>query len=179
MTHCSDVNGDRALGERWELEFCKLAARFGKMFTPHQVGRNRNAACAYSGVTGLNKFLLPDITIWTAPGEHHEIKHKAPTNTGYFGLEAYRFDALKRFRNETNQRVYYTIHNHNGDRNGTAFCVEDWITADIQILGEAIRCKVARSRWWDSYVDGVRKNVSGWFWPEELWFPLIDLWKRK
>jgi hypothetical protein len=175
--HCADLESDRALGARWEREFCKLAARKGRVFTPHQIGRNRSAS-AFSWEGKWRSLVLPDITIWTRPGEHHEIKHKSPTKDGRFGLEDYRIRALKWFSDETGQRVYYTIHNHNGNRDGTACRDDDWLTADINALWLAIERQDISPLRFHSYVNGQRQGVLGWLWPINLWAPLQALWAR-
>src|SRR5262249_49384987 len=136
--HCADLEGDRKLGERCEREFCKLGLGYGKLLTPHQIGRASSAACAYSRI---NRFLLPDVTVWTAPGEDHELKDKTATRTGFFGLEAYRLRALKNFADISKRHVYYTIHDHHGERDQACFRDEDWLTVDINTLCEAIKTK--------------------------------------
>ena len=175
--HCSDLDGDRALGARWEREFCKLASRKGRLFTPHQIGR-KDSACAHFWTGTWHHLTLPDVTIWSCPGEHHEIKHKAPTRSGCFGLEDYRIKALKWFSEQTKQPVYYTIHNHNGNRDDVSCRDEDWVSASTIKLWQAINNRVAYSLWFDSYVGGQRKTVRGWFWPTGLWIPLLELWRR-
>ena len=110
MKQCSNLVADSTLGQYWERQFCCMAANFGFMFSPLQIGRS-TSAMAYKG-KAFNCFTLPDITIWTFPGQHHKIKHKNPTHTCEFGLEVYRFDALVAFAQETRQDVMYTIDNH-------------------------------------------------------------------
>lgn len=110
--HATDNERDRRIGAHWEREFCKMAAGFGKVFSPHQINTLDGAAVAYGlGDNGQwDNYLLPDVTIWSAPGEHHEVKHKQRTWDLCYGLERYRLDALVRWANTTGQPVYYTIH---------------------------------------------------------------------
>lgn len=107
-----DNAADREVGQYWETQFCGMARVYGKTFTPHQF-RRVGSAMFYGGAADLDgktQWTLPDITVWSAPGEHHEIKHKNPDRSGCYGLERYRLDALVRFANTTRQKVYYSIH---------------------------------------------------------------------
>jgi hypothetical protein len=119
-------------------------------------------------------YTLPDITVWTYPGEHHEIKHKEPTRRGQFGLEVYRYEALIWFAKETKQDVLYTIHNHalSGGRNARENSIEHWLTVNIVALD---------GRWaWHgpgwSWVNGKKKSVALYYWPAGLWTPLVSYW---
>lgn len=134
-----DNASDRRTGARWERGFCVLAAGFGKTFTPHQIGRNQSAAAYERATDGWSSLTLPDVTIWSAPGEHHEIKHKNRTRDGMYGLEEYRVNALVRFANTTAQRVYYTIHDWEiagatSSADEIANDIEHWFCADIAVL---------------------------------------------
>ncbi len=174
MKHCEDLSADRDIGQYWERQFCIMAARRGFLFTPMQIGRP-DSALAYSyGTARWQSLTLPDVTIWTFPGQHHEIKHKNPTRTGCFGLEQYRFDALKRFAAVTQQSVLYTIHNHDlaGGRDAKDNNIEHWITADICALDGTW----LEERRLPSWVNGVKKDVFQYFWPAGLWIPLADYW---
>lgn len=174
MGHCEDLARDRRIGQYWERQFCLMAARRGLMFTPMQIGRKGSIVAFTLDSTGWNQFTLPDVTIWTAPGQHHEIKHKNPTRRGTFGLEQYRFNALMAFAQETEQQVLYTIHNHDlsGGRDVKTNQIAHWITADVAALDENW------SYLWDgpSWVNGEKKIVSQYFWPIGMWRSLIDYW---
>lgn len=173
--HCSDNKADRSIGEYWENQFCSMARQYGLSFTPHQFKRSVSA-CAYTLREGApHAYTLPDITIWTAPGQHHEIKHKNPTSKGYFGLEVYRFDALIWFTEETSQPVYYTIHNHDlsGGRDSRANNIHHWMTASVKTL-RSYRGYIDRNF---SYVRGERREVDIHYWPTDAWRPLTDLWR--
>lgn len=173
--HCLDVASDRKLGAYWEREFAKLAARYGKAFSLLQIGRDTSAVFhSYNGK--WNTYTLPDVTVWSAPGEHHEIKHKNPTNNGRFGLEVYRFNALLYFAQVTQSRVMYTIHNHDlsGGRDATGNNINHWITADVINLDGAAIDRV----WLASWVNGKKKEVPIYFWPVSLWIPLKEFWER-
>lgn len=177
--HCGDLQADRDIGAMWEKKFCVLAAkRHGKSFTAHQIGRT-NSAVAFCFDQGWNPYTLPDITIWSSPGDHHEIKHKNPTNHGYYGLEDYRLRALKCFADETQQAVQYTIHDWEkaGGRHVTVNREEDWVTANINDLWEATLNGTAYSAFGNSYVAGQTRHVKIWYWPTRLWQPLNCIWK--
>jgi hypothetical protein len=175
--HCSNLTADRALGQYWEKQFCNLAVRYGKSFQPQQIGRD-GAAVAFSPNNGqCHPFTLPDVVIWTCPGEHHEIKHKYPTPNRKFGLEVYRFKALLWFANETGQQVFYTIHNSElaGGRNLRVNKPEHWFTANVLDLNE--RWSYCTDRH-PSYINGQRvDNVPQYFWSADLWQPLVKLWE--
>ncbi len=111
VSHCSNNALDRSVGAYWEQAFCKMAGSYGFTFSPLQLGRTGSAVASYRDGTAIKHLTLPDVAIWTAPGQYHEIKHKKPTTDGSFGLEVYRFDALKRFADTTRQAIMYTIHN--------------------------------------------------------------------
>jgi len=175
--HCSNNANDRNKGAYWERQFCLLASDCGMVFTPMQLGRTKSAS-AYSRVNGeWNIYTLPDITIWTSPGQHHEIKHKEPTFDNCFGLEVYRFDRLLDFANVTKQSVYYTIHNHklNGGTDCRENRIEHWFTVDIRDLcnsWETMRVNGV------SWVNGERReNIHIYYWKSELWYPLSELWE--
>jgi len=168
--HCRNLKADRKLGEYWERQFCTMMADAGKMFTPMQIGRTESAS-AWSRSNGKwNHFTLPDVTIWTAPGEHHELKHKTPTKGGRFGLERYRLDALIAFANETQDAVYYTIHDHHGNRESFDNRCEDWVTADVLWLAKATHTEYEG----ESYVNGTCKKVPIMYWNKQLFRPLFQ-----
>lgn len=172
--HCADLQGDRKLGEYWEQQFCILAARRGRSFTRHQFQKS-SAANAYR-LEGqkYHSVLLPDITVWSAPGEHHEIKHKAPTRDGYFGLERYRLDALVWFARETKQSVYYTIHDHSlaGGRDVAINRIEDWKTRNVIELAWSIEKEIDGP----SYCNSGRIITAICYWPDAAFIPLEDQW---
>lgn len=175
---CLNNTDDRKKGEYWERCFCELAAENGYVFTPMQIGRVKSASAYSINQNGTwNNWTLPDITVWTYPGQHHEIKHKSPTYTGCFGLEKYRFEALLNFANITKQSVMYTIHNH--ALNGGTECkdnkIEHWLTTNIMDINK---------QWSKVQKDGVSwvkgQKTSGviiYYWKSELWEPLSEYWK--
>lgn len=176
---CADNKTDRETGAHWERQFCALAADFGLLFTPHQIGRPSQSAAAYGrGPGGWKTLLLPDVTVWSAPGEHHEIKHKNQTPNGMYGLEVYRLDALVRFANTTGQSVYYTIHDWEmaGARSSTERVGNDlrhWFVGDIAELSQ--RSTTTKRGW--SYVNGQRKEVDIRYWTARRYFrPLGEVW---
>lgn len=175
--HCVNNSADRELGAYWEKEFCKMAAAFGFVFTPMQIGHG-SAICAFGkNDQQWERFLLPDVTVWTYPGQHHEIKHKAPTSRGTFGLEAYRFHALLDFSQETQQDVMYTIHNHNlsGGRASALNDIAHWSTAKISELDKTW----IFSGCFPSWINGIREDkILQYFWPISLWMPLTEYWLR-
>lgn len=173
----SDNKKDREMGAYWERRFCLWAGKFGKSFTPMQLGRESSVqAYIYKG-NKFNRYTLPDVTIWSRPGEHHEIKHKNPTRHNAFGLERYRFNALLWFANETGQDVMYTIHNHSlsGGRNSKLDNIDHWFTANILDLdGRQIHLSNG-----SSYFNGqYRDNIPIFYWPKDLWTPLSSYWNN-
>lgn len=178
--HAGDNAKDRATGAYWEREFGKLAGIHGKVFTPHQLHLANKSAASYRWGQGQwHVALLPDITVWSAPGEHHEIKHKDATRTGRYGLEEYRLRALVAFAEETQQPVLYTIHDwrragasSSAERVPNRLC--DWVCADILELA----AKRTETRRGTSYVAGTAREVDIAYWcADEFFFPLAQLWK--
>jgi hypothetical protein len=173
-----DNAADRRLGAHWERQFGIMAAQHSRVFTGHQLDKT-GAAAAY-GLDGdrWDRWLLPDIVIWSAPGEHHEIKHKNPTYSGCYGLEDYRLRSLVKFANTTGQHVYYTIHDwqHAGAANSREDLpnrIEDWFTADITDLSRTR----TEHRDGPSYVNGKTEIVPISYWSRARFFrPLSDLW---
>jgi len=182
--HLRDNAVDRKLGEHWERQFCLLTAREGKSFTPQQIGRDRAASWARRVDDAWKLTLLPDVTVWTAPGEHHEIKHKAPTRGGCYGLESYRLDALVAFRQETKQPVLYTIHDwhHAGAPDGRAEMpnrLADWLTIDVLTLDRLVDELELHHVPFDTWVNGKACSRPGYYWPAKLWMPLETWWANK
>jgi len=140
-----------------------------------QIGREASAQAYLRPSTKWRHYTLPDITVWTHPGQHHEIKHKAPTSWGAYGLEVYRFDALLWFADETEQAVLYTIHNHalSGGRNSKTNRIEDWFTINVRALDGNWS---SRGRVF-SYVNGQKRRVPIYYWPTRLWIPLQEYWR--
>jgi hypothetical protein len=174
---------DRQLGKYWECRFCDLAAQHGKSFTPQQIGRAGSATWFTPTGKGVNPLLLPDITVWTAPGEHHETKHKKATSSGCYGLECYRLDALVAFRLETGQPVLYTIHDWElaGARDGCAPMTNDiahWRTVDVTVLADYVTAEYLETRPFPTWVNGQRQLRPGYFWPVSLWHPLQWWWEE-
>jgi len=177
--HCTDNRADRKVGEYWERKFCRMAAEKNMVFTPMQIGRQDSAQAA--GLSGgrWTKYVLPDVTIWTHPGQHHEIKHKDPTRNGWFGLERYRLDSLLAFARLTQQDVMYTIHNHalNCGRDNPENNIEHWLTADVMALVDTWVHKQPNGTSW---VNGQKKtDIEIFYWPVELWQPLDGYWHHR
>lgn len=170
-----DIQADRQIGKYWEREFCKMAAGHDFLFSPMQIGRNEAVMAYEKNGTAWKRLLLPDVTIWTSPGQHHEIKHKNPTRRGTFGLEVYRFHSLLHFAKETNQDVLYTIHNHDlsGGRDSRINDIGHWITTDVLSLNKTwvFSCELP------SWVNGIKEaDVLQYFWPINFWVPLSAYW---
>jgi hypothetical protein len=181
--HLCDNGADRLLGQRWERGFCVLAARAGRTMTAHQLGRDGMAASWAARDGGSWRVaLLPDVTLWTAPGEHHEIKHKDATRDGRYGLEAYRLEALVRFRLETSQHVFLTIHDWRlaGAAHPAApmpNAIEHWrIVEVLELVGYVERRRLA-PRAMPTYVAGRPAVRPGYYWPTALWRPLAWWWR--
>lgn len=178
-THASNNKVDRELGEYWERRFCQWAAKFDKSFTPMQIGRDKSAQAFNHSDGGYNSYTLPDVTVWTSPGEHHEIKHKAPIkDVQWYGLEEYRLNALLWFAEETKQMVMYTIHNHQlaGGRDIKIDRLEHWFTVNVLELP----ARIAHQKRIKSYVNGkAKQNITTFFWHMGLWLPLNDFWSNQ
>lgn len=178
--HCLDNERDREIGAHWERQFCVMAADHGKMFTPHQLPLAYKSAAAYNRAPdgSWNQCLLPDVTVWSAPGEHHEIKHKNLTYDGCYGLEAYRLRPLVDFANETGQAVLYTI--HDWQQAGAAHSeqevlnrLEDWFYANVLDLNG----RFTATRSGPSWVRGKQQIVPIHYWTARRHFrPLSSLW---
>ena len=174
--HCTDNKADRKVGEYWERQFCILAAAKKMVFTPMQIGRQGSAQAFGLVGGGWDKYTLPDVTIWTYPGQHHEIKHKDPTRNGWFGLETYRLRSLLAFASQTQQDVMYTIHNHalNGGRDNLDNHISHWLTVRITDLEGAWVHKQSNGTSW---VNGNKEaGIEILYWPVELWEPLTGYW---
>ncbi len=169
--HCGNLHGDRKLGEQWEKNFGQLALRHGLTVTAHQIGRKQSASAWYFENDQKRHVILPDVVVWSFPGQHHEIKHKNPTRRGEFGLEAYRFDSLRWFQNTTKQPVFYSIHNHDrsGGRHGSENHLEHWITASVSILD---RTWTREDENGDSYCNGKTIKTKILYWETDLFVPL-------
>jgi hypothetical protein len=171
LSHCENLERDRGVGAFWEARFCEMARLYGHYFTPHQFERERAAS-----VYGPNRarLILPDITIWSGEGEHHEVKHKAPTAHDSFGLEAYRFDSLVAFAGITGEPVYYTIHNHAlaGGFEATENHIDHWVQCEVTALAEMPRL-TARGRSW---VNNKVAEVEIHYWPMNFFSPLAYVW---
>jgi hypothetical protein len=173
--HCANNGADRATGAYWEREFAKMAAEHGKVFSFLQIGRKESAQFYAKPNGNWRHYTLPDVTIWTSPGEHHEIKHKNPVpGWGTFGLEVYRFNALIEFAETTGQDVMYTIHNHDlaGGPDVKQNDVSHWVTVDVTKLQD----KWVTEKNGYSYVNGIKKEVPIYYWPQDLWIPLAAYW---
>lgn len=178
---CADLAGDRELGAFWEREFCKIAAKYGRSFTPHQLKRAGSAQAFGHWQGKYHPMTLPDVTVWTRPGEHHEIKHKDPTSRGFFGLERYRLDALLWFAAETGQSVYYTIHDYSmqpnpsrAERKHNKKNIEShWLYASIAELADSI----AFTDHGDTYYNSGTALKERCYWHRDQFRPLTWLWQ--
>lgn len=176
----------RIIGTYWEIMFCQLAYDFGRAFTPVQITTTKSqmdkSAQWYLGSNGKSIYLLPDIVIWTFPGEHHEIKHKDPFSMNQhgdmFGLEQYRLEALLQFCHTTGQDVLYTIHNHaliHGNLR-TRNRMSDWLTISVSELDGR---HVYRQKNGKTLYDGKYKEKPILYWPSEIWTPLETRWANQ
>ncbi len=172
---CANNAKDRALGIYWERCFCDIAADHGFVLTALQIGRGESATWHSKTGKQWSTYVLPDITVWTCPGQHHEIKHKNPTSHESFGLEQYRFAALLAFAQVTQQDVLYTIHNHDlsGGREARGNALEHWLTANILELDRRWTFSGKTSSW----VNGQRRDgIPIYYWSSSMWQPLGEYW---
>lgn len=181
--HCRNLEADRALGDYWERQFCAIAGKYGRSFTAHQIGRPKSAQSIHREGSRFHPLTLPDITIWTRPGEHHEVKHKDARRKGDYGLERYRLEALLWFAEETGQSVYYTIHDHGMQpypsrlqrREARANHLDHWVTCSVVELADSIQ-RTDRN---ESYLRGDPRKVEICYWPRSLFQPVVWLWQHE
>lgn len=179
---CQNLQDDRDLGAYWEREFCKLAAKHGRSFTAHQIGRPKSAQSYFIQGGKYHHMTLPDITVWTRPGEHHEIKHKDATAWGAYGLERYRVDALLWFAEETGQSVYYTIHDYSlqnaptreAQKRMPQSVPDHWLTCSIVELADSIAGIDDREG--ASWVNGTKRIVPICYFNKRLFQQVSWLW---
>ncbi|MDR1741930.1 MAG: hypothetical protein LBR38_08860 [Synergistaceae bacterium] len=175
MTSSQKHQAARALGAYWEEAFARLAIEAGFSLTLHQSGRRGAARLLVPAEGGYRGMPLPDVTIWTSPVSHHEIKHKNPTDGGNYGLEVYRFNALTRLYKETGERVMYTIHDWTRLGRDNRQCeIEDWVTASVRYLATCIK----KTKDGYSYVDGQWEIVPIHLWPKDVFRPLTGFWRH-
>ncbi len=180
--HAEDSRGDRSLGDAWEGKFCEMAGRYNLSYVRLQK-RVAGAASWYRGLggpDGIERQLLPDIWILTAPGEYHEIKHKRPAASGHYGIECYRFGELREFHAETKRPTLYTIHDWElagaqNSRQEMPNRIAHWRTVDFTVLARNLPDPGTCTTWRDG-----RKveNVPIYYWPTSLWEPLSNWWAR-
>lgn len=175
---CDDNTKDRETGAHWERQFSVMAGDRGYLFTAHQIGRTTSAAAHRREGKDWAVLTLPDITIWSAPGQHHEIKHKSPDRSGCYGLESYRLRALHAFHVETGQAVFYTIHDWSlaGAMSSTESVpnqLGDWVTADVRDLYGRYTDTRQGTSW---YAGKRRDNVTVHYWRVQRFQPLADVW---
>ncbi|MGH3494766.1 MAG: hypothetical protein ACRDQ1_16235 [Sciscionella sp.] len=179
--HAVDNKTDRDIGEQWEGHFCRLAAEYGKVLFPNQISRPGKSAAAFGKRRDgtWEKYTLPDVTIFSAPGEHHEIKHKNRTRDGAYGWEQYRLSAAVRWANTTGQRVYYTI--HDWELAGASSSsdevmrnhIDDWVYADVEDLClDRTYTRICKSY----YNSGTREFPTDFWAAGEYFRPLKELW---
>lgn len=178
-SQCVNLKDDRSIGEKWERKFGTLAARYGHAVTANQIRRSGSAVAHYIADDGSYRTLiLPDFVIWSFPGQHHEIKHKEPAKAGKrrgcYGLERYRFDSLKHFQSICQQRVFYTIHDH--ERAGGKFVeenrIDDWLTISISDMDGAHECVDQNGKSW---CNGKPIQTEILYWHQSLFVPLASV----
>jgi hypothetical protein len=181
---------DRAIGAHWEDAFCELYwAHRGGLLVRNQKGRTDAAHAEALGRDGLRWIcLMPDVQVLSGPGEHHEIKHKAPYQMrGWapsYGLEVYRFEALVQFADEVKDPVLYTIHDWqmagaSASGEDMPNRLEDWVTVGILELAERNKRHRPKIFWCGSYRNGTyRPHEPTYFWPASVWTPIDVFWKH-
>lgn len=176
----NDDNGaDRKIGFFWEKQFAAMAANNGYAYTLHQSIKDDRAATAHEKNAGVwNTIILPDVTLWTLPAEHHEIKHKDPSADGCIGLEKYRFNSLIRFAALSQTSVFYTIHNYNLQPDATRELrkasqinvLDHWISCDVISLAKSIE----KTRIGPSWISGTIQQTEICYWNVKQ-FPPLEL----
>jgi len=178
---CLDNKKDRVEGDKWERRFCSMYARNheSKFLTANQIKKSGAAKAVYWNGHRYSSVLLPDVTVWSAPGEHYELKNKRPTkrrfgenNSRCYGLEEYRYKALVDFAKETQQPVYYAIHDWEKAGGKEKPCtLIDWVYANILYLFEPVHQEKGAS-----YYNGKEIKTNILYWPIEEFRPLAEIW---
>jgi hypothetical protein len=176
-----DNAADRALGKVWEQRFCELAAWYGKALYAYQIDRGT----ASRWQKGSRWALTPDVQIFTGGGESHEVKHKRPTDRRTsrerrYGWEAYRLAALVNFQRETQQAVFYTIHDWEAAGAHTATdpmpnVLQDWRLVTIEDLNAYCAARLTAEPI-ETWLGGEAKRCPGYYWPVSLWQRLDLVW---
>lgn len=177
------VGAARTVGARWEQRFAEMGLARGRIISPHQLRGMAGEAAVALGPK--SRWLLPDMTLWDAGGEHHEIKHKNPMspnrrrNFPAYGLERYRLEHLWRFaRVVAPTRVYYTIHDWSlaGAQTGdddTPNDIAHWVTADVLDLAVNVDAEFPVR----SLINGrMESGVRALAWNTARFRALTELW---
>lgn len=113
----------REVGSKWEKEFAKIVGARGALYCLHQEDRDKSATFHFYEDGTLKSKPLPDVTVFTSPGFHAEVKHKSPTRTGWIGLERHRIAAMRMLADASGQHVLYVVHRSDTD---------EWIACSIK-----------------------------------------------
>lgn len=178
---CTNIKEDRDIGATWERRFGLIALRYGHTVTPNQIGRNESAAGHYKTDGAYQRIILPDFVIWSCGGQHHEIKHKSPARSGpragCYGLERYRFESLKHFQSICQQRVFYTIHDH--EMAGGKYVVDcgekNWLTISISDM-DGTHQHAERGKSW---CNGNQIETEILYWHKSLFCPLVNVLDKR
>ena len=151
IAHCQNLTADRALGKEWERNFCRLAADYGFMFSPLQIGHNGSAVAYTRTDQKWNKFTLPDDRP-SHPGQHHEIKHKNPTRDGWDSKStgSTHGGLLLRQHGSTCSTQSTTTTHPAGEM--APNWIEHWLTVRVEDSGHARKQQLA------SYVNNKRRT---------------------
>jgi hypothetical protein len=178
---CTNIKADRDIGAMWERRFGLIALRYGHTVTPNQIGRNESAAGHYQTADGYKKIILPDFVIWSFGGQHHEIKHKSPARSGpragCYGLERYRFESLKHFQSVCQQRVFYTIHDHEmaGGKYAVDCSEKNWLTISISDMEGTHQHEEIGPSW----CNGKKIQTEIMYWHKSLFVPLVAVLDKR
>lgn len=164
---CTNLKEDRRRGKQAELDFIRLCNRFGKASHGFQIGRGQSATIRIGG----QQVIAPDVCVWSAKrgASLHEVKRKYPTADGMFGLEEYRFDALKTL--DALASVWYTVLLHaDSDKarhnleevsisSGRRYTPGMWLTASVSSLR-----KPSKERTGYSWRGGEKTKCNIYYW---------------
>lgn len=161
---------DRALGDYWSQVFADGMMKNG--FATHRFDK------APSPVVNLpngGHIILADVLVLRRGGAacYCEVKHKAPTQHGTYGLEEYRFNSLLALTSWVEGAVLYVIHNHSlsGGRDSPTININHWVYVNVHALqGRHVFKGMGKS-----YVNGKEKTVPMLYWSQTLWHPLKEL----
>ncbi|MBV6343313.1 hypothetical protein [Candidatus Magnetobacterium casense] len=163
---------ERVLGNFWSQKFADMMNRW------YGVHKFDKAPSPIITLPNGMRIILADVLLLEKEGENYycEVKHKAPTKFGSYGLEEYRFNSLKRLQEYVRAKVLYVIHDHslNGGRDNPYNDINHWKVATIPVLVDSPHIRHPGP----SLVNGVRQiGVPIYYWATTLWIPVNNFFQ--